>query len=581
MHIDITTIILTIGVAHLMQLLVFFYQFKANKLVKGPGWWLAWSGAEAFAFILILFRNIPVLQTFVISIQDIIIITGTLFINIGLLRFFDKPVKKTLIITLLVSFSILHLSFLYIHDSITLRSLFFNIYISITGYLAAIIIYRNKSKSIATTANFNSWIFIIHGSIFAHRSVCIMLGIHHIDMYELTFFNLLQYFDALIVGLLWTFGLIIMLNQRLNGELQEAKNHFEQIFNTSPDAVVITRMTDGLFVDCNENYSKITGYAKYEVIGQSTINIRTWNDIADRNEVISQVLTHGFCENKEVIFCKKDGSKLTGLISAKLITLKDIPHIISVIRDITDRKRVELEIHDKNRELQKVNKEKDTFFTIISHDLKTPLSSIVGFSELLIKKVEKQEWAKVTSYATIILQSSRRAIDLLTNLMDWSRAQTGRMQFSPTEVDLTLMIEQILNLYQNTAEQKSIKIKTELPQQAVSIVDKDMISTVIRNLISNAIKFTRNEGVITVSLILQENQTLIKVKDTGIGIKEEIINKLFQLEDNYTTRGTNNEEGTGLGLLLCKEFILKHGGQIWVESEVEKGSTFTFSLPIR
>jgi signal transduction histidine kinase len=171
-------------------------------------------------------------------------------------------------------------------------------------------------------------------------------------------------------------------------------------------------------------------------------------------------------------------------------------------------------------------------------------------------------------------------MDLLTNLMEWTRSQTGRIDFHPEHFEMIQFLGNVIPLFDDVAVQKSISIAREFPPEAIVFADQAMISTVFRNLISNAIKFTRPGGTITLRIKNEESGVLISVLDTGIGIPENMICRLFRIDQSYSTTGTNNEQGTGLGLILCKEFVEKHGGIIWVESEVGKGSNFYFTLPV-
>ncbi|MBN2486534.1 MAG: DUF1638 domain-containing protein [Bacteroidales bacterium] len=244
------------------------------------------------------------------------------------------------------------------------------------------------------------------------------------------------------------------------------------------------------------------------------------------------------------------------------------------------------ELEDANKALKEskamltaLNATKDRFFSIIAHDLKSPLSSIVGFSEILVEQIEKNDIASIEKYAGIILQSSQRAVNLLMNLMQWSQSQTGRMEYTPREFDLTKLAYDIIPMFDDIAGQKRITIKRLLPPKALVFADMAMISTVLRNLLSNAVKFTKPDGEVTISLKVERNECIVTVKDNGLGIPKDRIDKLFRIDSNYTTPGTANEAGTGLGLLLCEEFIRKHDKKIWVESEPGKGSAFYFTLP--
>jgi len=242
------------------------------------------------------------------------------------------------------------------------------------------------------------------------------------------------------------------------------------------------------------------------------------------------------------------------------------------------RQKEEILIH--RDELELANASKDKFFSIIAHDLKSPFNSILGFSEHLVEQVAKKNYENIEDFAEIILKSSQTALNLLSNLMEWAQSQTGRMKFSPEQLDLTNLINDTVTQFENTALQKEIVIAKSLPHGLLVFADNSMLSTVLRNLISNAIKFTYQGGKIRISAEKNQNEIKISVADTGKGISNEVLNKLFQIDGNITTPGTQNETGTGLGLILCKEFVEKHNGKIWVESKEKEGSEFYFTIPV-
>ncbi len=578
MAIDIPTLILLIGISHLMQMFVFSLQYKSNKMIAGPEWWLMWSAAEFLGFIFILIRSHPSIRPLAIIFQDPIILSGAIFIFIGVLKFFDKKINIKFIFSFAGSFLVIHLFFYLVKDDIVIRSFLIHAFLAIISYMTAACILKSKTKAISSTAIFNAALFLIHGIIFTYISIVICNVNKLEDPFIPLFFNYLQYFDALLIGLLWTFGFVMMLNQRLNAETNEAKTHFEQIFNTSPDAVLITRLSDGFLVDCNESFTKILGFSKDDIRDKSTLDINIWKTFSDRREFVNIVNEHGYCNNHEIALQNKDGNIIIGLISAKRIMLKDTPHILSVVSDITERKAVEEEIKQKNLELQKLNSEKDKFFSIIAHDLKSPFNSIIGFSDLLVERAREKDFEGIEDYARVVLNSSERVMNLLTNLMEWSRSQTGRMNYNPKEVDLVNLITENQQLFSNIAEQKNMIITSELPTSLSAQGDESMINTIVRNLISNAIKFTHPGGRITLSAQKREGEVIVSINDTGVGIPQSALNKLFRIDENFSTAGTQKEVGTGLGLILCKEFVEKHGGKIWVESEPGIGSTFRFTL---
>ncbi len=235
---------------------------------------------------------------------------------------------------------------------------------------------------------------------------------------------------------------------------------------------------------------------------------------------------------------------------------------------------------EREDSLHKLNATKDKLFSIIAHDLINPFNSIIGFSTMLNQQMKLKDYDGIEEYAEIIQNSSNRAMDLLSNLLEWSRLQSGRIAFNPSQCDFNRMVTDTILLLQDSAQAKSITITNELHSNFSVFVHKEMIKTVLRNLITNAIKFTRPKGEIIVSAHQSDDEIIIKVCDNGIGIPSEHLSKLFQVSETYSSLGTAQEKGTGLGLPLCKDFIDMHKGRIWVESEVGKGSCFIFSLPL-
>jgi len=247
--------------------------------------------------------------------------------------------------------------------------------------------------------------------------------------------------------------------------------------------------------------------------------------------------------------------------------------------DISERKTAEEALRESEISLRELNATKDKFFSIIAHDLRSPFNSIMGFSSLLASQIKEKDYKSVEKFGEIIQGSSKRAMDLLTNLLEWSRSQTGRMEYKPEYVELVSLINEASELLNDFAQQKSVSIKKDLPHNAPVLADKAMVSTILRNLISNAIKYSNSGDEVLISAEQKQNEIVICVSDKGVGINKNDIENLFRIDKSYSTPGTQNEKGTGLGLILCKEFVEKHGGKIWVESEAGKGSTFCFTIP--
>jgi signal transduction histidine kinase len=236
-------------------------------------------------------------------------------------------------------------------------------------------------------------------------------------------------------------------------------------------------------------------------------------------------------------------------------------------------------LNQLNAELKALNETKDKFFSIIAHDLRNPFNSIIGLTDIVLGHLGHDGDEKTRKAILDIREASRHAFDLLQNLLIWARSQTGNLEFQPTQFDLMERIEDNLELVRGQAARKSILLISELDIPMPVSGDIQMINTILRNLLTNAIKFTPHEGRIAVSVEKNDGLILIRVSDNGIGITPEVMEKIFRIESKYTRKGTDQERGTGLGLILCKEFAERHGGSISVESEPGKGSCFTVILP--
>ncbi len=237
------------------------------------------------------------------------------------------------------------------------------------------------------------------------------------------------------------------------------------------------------------------------------------------------------------------------------------------------------EVKEKNLTLSNLNATKDKFFSIISHDLKGPLNSLTSFSGLLINHLDSLSKEEIQMLAKDLDKSLKNLFVLLENLLEWSRSQTGNIEFKPVAFDLAAVLQQNKELLNTQAQNKNITILSETTDEVIVHAHQQSVNTVVRNLISNAIKFTPESGVIALTLQRANNEVQVSISDTGVGMSKEVIDKLFKIETKHSTQGTANEKGTGLGLILCKEFIEKNGGRIWVKSEIGKGSVFSFTLP--
>jgi len=252
---------------------------------------------------------------------------------------------------------------------------------------------------------------------------------------------------------------------------------------------------------------------------------------------------------------------------------------IGTVADVTELVKKEKKIKKQNKELNKLNATRNKLFSIIAHDLKSPFNVLLAFSQAITEDIQNKKYEDIEKYSSMIHETSTNTMRLLINLLEWTQTQKGNIELNPNSFNLTDLVEEVIEYNMIAAQQKNIKVSHTLQNNQELYANRNMILAVLRNLILNAIKYTHTDGRITISTETNKDETRVSVSDTGQGINAKDIKKLFHIKHNFSTPGTNKEKGTGLGLILCKELVQKHKGEIWVESKVGEGSVFTFTIP--
>ncbi|GEM_PF-1175652 len=372
-----------------------------------------------------------------------------------------------------------------------------------------------------------------------------------------------------------------------NREIAKQSQKLEKANKELRQLSVVARETDSLvFLADATGRIEWVNQAVHRVYGKSTDDfidqdIFSFGLNDNREELKRALFERQESLNYESSFTSPEGevyyfqTTLTPITNA----YNQIERVIAVESDITRIKSIEQDLKNKQAELEQAIASKDKFFSIISHDLKNPFNSLMGLSELLVRKGDQMDPEKIKTFHKSIYTTTRHAYELLSNLLEWSRNQLQRISVYPKTFEMYQLVEQNLSFHQERASEKNIDLVNDLPDQIWVYADYNMITTVLRNLVSNAIKFTGNGGQVKVSHEDETQCWAFHVKDTGVGIAPDQIDRLFELGHSYSSNGTNKEEGTGLGLVLCKEFVSKNGGQMRVNSKPGQGSTFTFTLP--
>jgi len=259
----------------------------------------------------------------------------------------------------------------------------------------------------------------------------------------------------------------------------------------------------------------------------------------------------------------------------------DATKYLGAVRNITDRKSAEIELAKKNEELKELNRQKDKLFAVISHDLNNAVAAMVGTYDMILEDYEEFSKDEVFGYLKLLDQQSRNTAELLEDLLIWSKNQFKEVTINPEKLNVAQIVDSVFNGVNSVAEQKSITLKNTVSDALYVNADPNMLKTILRNLITNGIKFSHPDGEVIVNAEANNEEVKISVSDKGIGMDQETVNKVLNRKITYTTEGTSGEKGSGLGLDLCIDFVEKHNGEIWADSQSNKGTTFTFTLPLQ
>ena len=403
--------------------------------------------------------------------------------------------------------------------------------------------------------------------------------------YELQIGDQLKYFESRYVpcGNKEVLSIVRDISERKKVEesLNVAIESYMDIFNSVSEAIYVLDES-GTFIDVNKGAEKMYQYTKDELIGQTpqSISAPERNDLKEIQSILKKVYKTGTSASFDFWAVRKNGEifpKEVFVNKGKYFG-KDV--LIATARDITEKSMAEERIRAKNEELQKINAEKDKFFSIIAHDLRSPFAAFLGLTQLMVQDLPTLKRDNIQEIALLMKESATNLHSLLENLLQWSRLQQGIVAFNPHHFLLVEKVNNSMHSVLEIAVNKGLEIVINIPDGMVVYADENMLESTIRNLATNAVKFTDKGGKILISAKSEPNgDAKISIKDTGIGMNEQMLEKLFKIGELNCRQGTNGEPSTGLGLILCKDFIDRHGGKIWAESTEFMGSTFHFILP--
>nr|MDA3817620.1 ATP-binding protein [Prolixibacteraceae bacterium] len=322
-------------------------------------------------------------------------------------------------------------------------------------------------------------------------------------------------------------------------------------------------------------------YEYSELIGQNTRIFSSGNTTKEEYKNLWETIESGKTWKGEFLNKKKNEDVYweDAIISPLKNKEGEIINYMAIKQDITKLKEATNQIVSKNQKLNELNATKDKFFSIISHDLRSPLSSILNLTDLMTDETYNFSEDDIKSFSQSLHKTANSTYKLLENLLEWSRLQRGTIHFNPEKIAILDFFNSCDPSVFEKAKNKNVKLDMKYNEDLIVFADENMLRTIMRNVLSNAIKFTKPKGkVLTEVSKTKQGKVLFTVKDSGIGMPPEMTSKLFDVAENVSRPGTDDEPSSGLGLILCKEFVDKHGGNIWVESEEGKGSTFYFTI---
>jgi PAS domain S-box-containing protein len=341
MALDIRTLSVVVAVANVLQTIVIAFLYIKNKKYPGILWWALGSSTTAIGFILFLARDVTQDALIAIILPNALTIAGSLLIYIGIMRFFGKEENKGLVFSVFALFIILYFYYTYVIDDVNTRTIIISVAFIFYLFLIIQVLVGKIPKAITASSHFIAVILFLEACFFVFRTYSVLTFAPVASLFTPTLIQTMTFGVYFVDGILLTFGLIFMVNQRLNAEVMDAKDHFEIIFNTNPDGVIISRLDNGIIVDVNDGITNLTGFNRSDIIGCSIYDTRFWKNPDDIQAVVNEFRRKKHFENIEIMLQQKSGSGIACIASARIISLQAVPHILSVIRDITERKKAE------------------------------------------------------------------------------------------------------------------------------------------------------------------------------------------------------------------------------------------------
>lgn len=538
-------------------------QSDYSKQIIGIAWFRVALVVVAIGFPLVgLFNNAflpnfndPMLPRVILSIMCLILFAGT-YLHPIFIRYFYR------FLTIILFFVFIGSAILCFTNNTSI--------IGVSLYIVSMAIVTMSLRQSVSVLVFNTIAFII--------SLLLLLNsnLQRVD----TIFILI-----IILLMLFVSYTISRIRNIADKKLIESERKYRLLAENITDVIWIFNVKTMRFNYISPSIELLTGFTPAETTGKAIDEIFAPESVLLLNSTFKNSV-RGFLRNQNQSsshqlkqFCKKGNYVWVETTAKYYRSASGEIEVLGVTRNIETRKHDEIQLQNYAEKMQRMNRDKDRLLSILAHDLRSPFNTILGFSSLLVKNATKLDSEKVATQAGIINKTAQNAYELLDDLLLWGKTQSDKLSIEPEVLNLSAIGNEVMDDFKSAAHFKEITITVRIQAEIEIKADRFILKTVLRNLISNAVKFTPQGGQIRISAHIDKNAVIIEVADTGIGIEAENLPKLWDMSTEYSTKGTNNEKGTGLGLLICKELIEKHGGQIWAESTKNVSSTFIVSIP--
>jgi PAS domain S-box-containing protein len=590
---DVRTLLALFALTQALQVVVLSVQYALFRSYRGTGAFLLWSAAVGVGTVAFFLRDHATIGPAAIFAQSGLIVFGSLCLWAGFCRFHGRDEDRRLFAAVLVPFLAAHAAFIWVVPDIDLRAVVLCVALVASALLAARELWRERAGESRPVALVLVVGLLAHAALFAFRGAVLLSGARVDDVWGSAAFNVAPYVDGFLLTSLVTFGIVILVNRRVNAEVREARDHFRRLLDTIPDAVLMTRVSDGVCRDANAGFETLTGFRREEVVGRSSTALGIWTDPRARDRVLERVRHSEPVRDLELEGRRRDGTPFVGSVSSRLVDVRGEPHVLSVVHDVTDRNAarealersareirelnagLERRVAERTVELTAKNAELEAFVHSIAHDLRAPLRAIDGFSGIL----EEEHAARLGDEGRRLLARVRggaqRMDRLLRDLVEYAR--TGSAGLRHERVDLAALARSAFEDVVPPEARGTCRFAVgELPAVRG---DAALLRVVLRHLLANAVRSTaaRPGECVEVRGRVEAEQVVCEVVDDGVGFDPAHAGRLFRLFERL--HAGEGGEGTGIGLAIVRRVVEKHGGSVHAEGRPGQGATFVFSLP--